>query len=268
MKKFMTVSLVFAMLLSVTACENGEEKTVAETTVAITEEVTTEETTAATTTTAAETTTEETTTEETTTVPEPTTTVPEVTTTAPETTTAETTTAKKTGARKERIDGENGIYYIREFDDKDREISLHAYYIKDDSLKSYYTKKYDSKGGYEMRVYDGQNTLINHEFYNEKGHLVRINLIGTDNYILYETSDDGFLLEEEFFFGNGRSGGHWVYKPNKAEKTVYAEYYAEGGVYLYYFTGIINERNQYRLQKKYSADGTLLQDVTSGGILS
>lgn len=260
------------MLLSMTACEKTEEKHNAETTTAITtEEVTIpEETTAVTT-------------EEVTTTPEETTTTAEETTvataetnvavttaetTVAETTTAETTTAKKTGARKERIDGENGVYYIREFDDKDREISLHAYYIKDDSLKSYYTKKYDSKGGYEMRGYDGQNTLINNEFYNEKGHLVRINLIGTDNYILYETSDDGFLMEEEFFFGNGRSGGRWVYKPNKAEKTVYAEYYAEGGVYLYYYTGIINERNQYRLQKKYSADGTLLQDVTSGGILS
>ena len=40
MKKFMIVSLVFTMLLSVTACEKTEEKPIAETTSVISEETT------------------------------------------------------------------------------------------------------------------------------------------------------------------------------------------------------------------------------------
>ena len=84
MKRFMTVSVIFAMLLSLTACEKTDKKHNAETTTVATEEVTIpEETTAVTT-------------EEVTTPEETTTTAEETTVATAETNVAETTADKST----------------------------------------------------------------------------------------------------------------------------------------------------------------------------
>ena len=268
MKKIMTVSIIFAMLLSLTACEKTEEKHNAETTTAITtEEVTTpEETTAMTT-------------EEVTTTPEETITAVEETTvataetnvavTTAETTVAETTTAattaEKKGPKTERTDDEkNGVYYIKEYDDKGREIAAYGYRMKDDSLIAYYTKKYDSNNGYEMKVYDGDKKLVSHEFRDAKDNLVRVNVFSTNGYILYKRNDRGSLIKEEHYNENGGLIGYWAYTPDENSKTVKAEYYDVAGAFTYYYSGTINERGQYMLNKKHSADGTIIQELAPG----
>ena len=268
MKRFMTVSVIFAMLLSMTACEKTEEKPNAETTTAITtkEVTTTAETTAVTT-------------EEVTTTPEETTTTAEetmvataetnVAVTTAETTKAETTTvattAEKKGPKTERTDDEkNGVYYIKEYDDKGREIAAYGYRMKDDSLIAYYTKKYDSNNGYEMKVYDGDKKLTGHEFRDAKDNLVRVNVFSTNGYILYKRNDNGRLIKEEHYNENGGLTGYWTYTPDENSKTVKAEYYDVAGVFTYYYSGTINERGQYILNKKHSADGTIIQELAPG----
>lgn len=268
MKKIMTVSVIFAMLLSMTACEKTEEKPIAETTTAITtkEVTTTAETTAVTT-------------EEVTTTPEETTTTAEETTvataetnvavTTAETTVAETTTvattAEKKGPKTERTDDEkNGVYYIKEYDDKGREIAAYGYRMKDDSLIAYYTKKYDSNNGYEMKVYDGDKKLVSHEFRDAKDNIVRMNILSTNEYALYKRNDNGRLIKEEYYNENGGLTGYWTYTPDENSKTVKAEYYDVAGVFTYYYSGTINERGQYILNKKHSADGTIIQELAPG----
>lgn len=268
MKRFMTVSVIFAMLLSLTACEKTEEKHSAETTTVATEEVTIpEETTAVTT-------------EEVTTTPEETTTTAEETTvataetnvaetTVAETTKAETTTvattAEKKGPKTERTDDEkNGVYYIKEYDDKGRVISAYSYRMKDDSLVTYYTKKYDSNNGYEMKVYDGDKKLVSHEFRDAKDNIVRMNILSTNGYALYKRNDKGRLIKEEYYNENGGLTGYWTYTPDENSKTVKAEYYDVAGAFTYYYSGTINERGQYILNKKHSADGTIIQELAPG----
>ena len=268
MKRFMTVSLVFAMLLLVTACEKTDEKHIAETTTAITtkEVTTTAETTAVTT-------------EEVTTTPEETTTTAKETTvataetnvavTTAETTKAETTTvattAEKKGPKTERTDDEkNGVYYIKEYDDKGRVISAYSYRMKDDSLVTYYTKKYDSNNGYEMKVYDGDKKLVSHEFRDAKDNIVRLNILSTNGYSLYKRNDKGRLIKEEYYNENGGLISYWTYTPDENSKTVKAEYYDVAGAFTYYYSGTINERGQYMLNKKHSADGTIIQELAPG----
>ena len=254
MKRFLTVSLVFTMLLSLTACEKSDEKPIAETTTAVTiEEVTT----------TAETTTV---TEEVTTTPEETTTVAEETTVeTAETNVAVTTTEEKKGPRTERTDDEkNGVYYIKEYDDKGREIAAYGYRMKDDSLIAYYTKKYDSNNGYEMKVYDGDKKLTEHEFRDAKDNLVRVKVFSTNGYVLYKRNEIGRLIKEEHYNENGGLTGYWTYTPDENSMTVKAEYYDVAGDFTYYYSGTINERGQYILNKKYSADGTLLQELAPG----
>ncbi len=264
MKRILTVSLVFAMLLSMTACEKMDENSNTETTTAITiEEVTTTaETTAVTT-------------EEVTTTPEETTTTAEETTvetaetnvavTTAETTVAKTTAEQKEGPRTERTDDEkNGVYYIKEYDDKGRVISAYSYRMKDDSLVTYYTKKYDSNNGYEMKVYDGDKKLVSHEFRDAKDNIVRMNILSTNEYALYKRNDKGRLIKEEYYNENGSLTGYWTYIPDENSKTVKAEYYDVAGVFTYYYSGTINERGQYILNKKHSADGTIIQELAPG----
>ena len=261
MKKFMTVSLVFTMLLSMTACEKTEEKPNAETTTAITtEEVTTPEETTAITTEETTTTAEETTVE---------TAETNVAVTTAETTVAETTTvattAEKKGPKTERTDDEkNGVFYIKEYDDKGREIAAYGYRMKDDSLIAYYTKKYDSNNGYEMKVYDGDKKLTEHEFRDAKDNLVRVNVFSTNGYALYKRNDKGRLIKEEYYNENGGLIAYWTYTPDENSKTVKAEYYDVAGVFTYYYSGTINERGQYILNKKHSADGTIIQELAPG----
>ena len=261
MKKIMTVSIIFAMLLSMTACEKTEEKHNAETTTAITtEEVTTPEETTAITTEETTTTAEETTVE---------TAETNVAVTTAETTVAETTTAATTAEKKspktERTDDEkNGVYYIKEYDDKGREIAAYGYRMKDDSLIAYYTKKYDSNNGYEMKVYDGDKKLTEHEFRDAKDNLVRVNVFSTNGYVLYKRNDRGSLIKEEHYNENGSLISCWTYTPDENSKTVKAEYYDVAGAFTYYYSGTINERGQYMLNKKHSADGTIIQELAPG----
>ena len=247
------ISLLLAVTMLLTGCNTAEktEQTTAEITT-----TTTAETTVATTTV----------TEEVTTTPEETTTVAEETIVeTAETNVAVTTTEEKKGPRTERTDDEkNGVYYIKEYDDKNREIAAYGYRMKDDSLIAYYTKKYDSNNGYEMKVYDGDKKLTGHEFRDAKDNLVRVNILSTNEYALYKRNDKGRLIKEEYYNENGGLTGYWTYTPDENSKTVKAEYYDVAGAFTYYYSGTINERGQYILNKKHSADGTIIQELAPG----
>ena len=247
------ISLFLALTMFLTGCNTAEKAE--------------QETSEITTTTTAETTVATTTvTEEVTTTPEETTTTAEETIVeTAETNVAVTTTEEKKGPRTERTDDEkNGVYYIKEYDDKGREIAAYGYRMKDDSLIAYYTKKYDSQNGYEMKVYDGDKKLTGHEFRDAKDNLVRVNVFSTNGYVLYKRNDNGRLIKEEHYNENGGLIGYWTYTPDENSKTVKAEYYGVAGAFTYYYSGTINERGQYILNKKHSADGTIIQELAPG----